>query len=186
LAEPGPPGRHRAFASSGQYPQRFSLASGPGTCWPRLAEHAASGPDRVERVGLAGLPLPSQPADLEHLLLLTDEEASETSAERTSALDREHTPAGSVLIGKTKQACVTLTICDRGRLEHHTAASHVDDCERVRVAVRINADHVVQLICKHSNDLQPRLGINSGAGLGGETAGGKTVTGHAPTGRTGF
>ena len=38
---------------------------------------------------------------------------------------------------------------DRGRLEQHTAASHVDDRERVRVAVRVNADHVVQLICKH-------------------------------------
>jgi hypothetical protein len=114
-----------------------------------LPEHAASGPDRVERVALAGAPLPSQPADLEHLLLLTDEEASETGAERASTLDREGTPAGSVLIGKTKHACVTLAICERGRLEHHTAAAHVDDRERVRVAVRVNADHVVQLIYKH-------------------------------------
>src|SRR6266542_4966793 len=29
------------------------------------------------------------------------------------------------------------------------------------------------------NDLQPRLGDNSGAGLGVKTAGGRTVTGHA-------
>jgi len=93
--------------------------------------------------------LPSQPADLEHPLLSADEESSETRAERASALDREGTPAGSVLIGKTKHAFVTLAICDRGRLEHHTAASHVDHRERVRVAVRVNADHVVQLICKH-------------------------------------
>jgi hypothetical protein len=114
-----------------------------------LAEHAASGSDRVERVALAGAPLPAQPADLEHPLLLADEEASETGAERTSALDREGTPSRSVLIGKAKHACVTLAICDRGRLEHHSAAAHVDDSERVRVAVRVNADHVVQLICKH-------------------------------------
>ena len=80
---------------------------------------------------------------------MADEESSETRAERACALDREGTPAGSVLIGKTKHACVTLAICDRGRLEHHTAAAHVDDRERVCVAVRVNADHVVQLICKH-------------------------------------
>jgi hypothetical protein len=30
------------------------------------------------------------------------------------------------------------------------------------------------------------LGDTSGAGLEVKTAGGKTVTGHAPTGRTGF
>ena len=114
-----------------------------------MAEHAARGSDRIERVALAGLPLPSQAADLEHPLLTADEEASETGAERTSALDREGTPAGRVLIGKPKHACVTLAICDRGRLEHHTTTSHVDDRERVRVAVRVNADHVVQLVCKH-------------------------------------
>ena len=80
---------------------------------------------------------------------MTEEEASETGAERTWAFDREHTPARRVLIGKTKHARVTLTICDRCRFEHDNAAAHVDDRERVRVAVRINADHVVQLICKH-------------------------------------
>ena len=80
---------------------------------------------------------------------MADEESSETGAERTSALDREGTPSRSVLIGKTKHAFVTLAICDRGRLEHHTAAHDVHDRERVRVAVRVNADHVVQLICKH-------------------------------------
>jgi hypothetical protein len=80
---------------------------------------------------------------------MADEESSETGAERTGALDREGTPATGVLIGKPKHACVTLAISDRGRLEHHTAASHVDDRERVRVAVRVNADHVVQLVRKH-------------------------------------
>ena len=56
---------------------------------------------------------------------------------------------GAVLISEAKHARVTLTIGDRGPLEHHTAAAHLDDRERVRVAVRVNADHVVQLICKH-------------------------------------
>src|SRR6266511_297295 len=147
--EPSSFGCHRAFASSGQCPQRFSLAAGTRPCWPRLAEDAASGPDRVERVALTDASFPTRPADLEHPLLMTDEKASKTGADRGVALDREHTPAGSVLIGKTKHARVTVTIGNCGRLEHHTASAHVDDRERVRIAMRINADHVVQLICKH-------------------------------------
>ena len=42
-------------------------------------------------------------------------------------------------------------------LEHDRAADHVHDRERVRVAVRIDTNHVVQLICEHPlTDLQPK------------------------------
>jgi hypothetical protein len=91
-----------------------------------------------------------------------------------------------VPIDKTKHARVTLSIRDRDRLEHHTAASHIDDRERVRVAMRINTNHVVELLCTHPTHLQPRLGDNSGAGPGVKTAGGRTVISHARNGRTGF
>jgi hypothetical protein len=59
---------------------------------------------------------------------------------------------------------------------------------RARIAVRIDTDDVVQLICKHPfTDLQPKSwGTRTGVGLGMETAGGRTVTGHALTTRTGF
>src|SRR5207247_10135062 len=114
----------RAAASA---PQRFSRAAGARSCRPCLAKHAARGPDRVERVALAGLPLPTQPANLEYPLLMTEEEASETGAERTCAFDREHTPARRVLIGKTKHARVTLTICHRCRFAHDTAPAPVAD-----------------------------------------------------------
>jgi hypothetical protein len=80
---------------------------------------------------------------------MIDQEPSETGAERTRAFDGEDTPAGGVLIDKTKHARVTLTICNLRRLEHHAARAHVDDRERVRITVRVDADHVVQLICKH-------------------------------------
>jgi hypothetical protein len=102
---------------------------------------------------------------------MSDEEACETGAERTSAFDCEDTPPGSVLIDKTKHAGITLGVCDRGRLEHDSAASHLDDRERVRVAVRINTNHVVQLICKHPNHLQPRLGDTLRCRSGGEDRG---------------
>ena len=115
----------------------------------------ASGSDRIERVVLAGPPLPSQPADLEHPLLMAAEESSETRAERAGALDQEGTPAGSMLIGMTKHAFVPLAIRDRGRLEHHTAAR----CGSTPITKSSSSASI-------RTDLQPRLGDNSGAGLG--------------------
>jgi hypothetical protein len=75
-----------------------------------------------------------------------------------------------------------------GRLKDDRSAKDMHDRERVRVAVRVDTDDVVQLICKHPRiDLQPkRWGTQTGVGLGMETAGGRTVTGHALTTRTGF
>jgi hypothetical protein len=63
----------------------------------------------------------------------------------------------------------------------------VHERERVRVAVRIDTNHVVQLICEHSlTDLQPKRWGHIRCRSGVETAGGRTVTGHALTTRTGF
>jgi len=33
--------------------------------------------------------------------------------------------------------------------ERFNTTTHLDDTDRMRVAVRIDTDHVVQLICKH-------------------------------------
>jgi hypothetical protein len=52
--------------------------------------------------------------------------------------------------------------------------------------VRVDADHVVQLICKHPTHLQPRLGDTLRSRSGVKTASGRTVMGHARDGRTGF
>ena len=42
------------------------------------------------------------------------------------------------------------------RFKNDCACNDLDDRERVRVAVRADADHLVQLICKHPlPDLQP-------------------------------
>jgi hypothetical protein len=71
-----------------------------------------------------------------------------------------------VLIGQAKNARVPLAICERRRLEHDSAAAHVDDSERMRVAMRIDTDHVVQLVCKHPYRPPARWGIDSGVGLG--------------------
>lgn len=44
---------------------------------------------------------------------------------------------------------VTFTARGNGRLEDDCATQHVHDRERVQVAVRIDTDHVIQLICEH-------------------------------------
>ena len=56
----------------------------------------------------------------------------------------------------------------------------------MHIAMRIDADHVVQLICKLTSTSSPALGDSSGAGLEVKTAGDRTVTSHAHKGRTGF
>ena len=82
---------------------------------------------------------------------------------------------------------VAVAVCDDRRLEHDRAADDLHDRERVRVAVRVDTNDVVQLICKHPyRPPAQALGDTTGVGLGMETAGGRTVTGHALTTRTGF
>src|SRR4030095_16061597 len=102
-------------------------------------------------------PLAPQPADLEHQLTAACQEASETGAERTGAFDRERAPTHGVLVDEFEGVRVSLVVRADVRLEHDRAADHVHDRERVRVAVRIDTNHVVQLICKQPlTDLQPK------------------------------
>jgi hypothetical protein len=46
---------------------------------------------------------------------------------------------------------VAVAVCEHRRLEHNGAALHVHDRERVRVAMWVDTDDVVQLICEHPN-----------------------------------
>jgi hypothetical protein len=49
----------------------------------------------------------------------------------------------------SKRGRVAVTVSRHRRLEHDDAAASIDDTDRVLVAVRVNTDHVVQLICNH-------------------------------------
>jgi len=91
-------------------------------------------------------------------------------------------------LGELQCSRVAVAVRVHGRLEDDSATDDMHDRKCVRVAVWVDTDDVVQLICKHPfTDLQPkRWGTRTGAGLGIETAGGRTVTGHALTTRTGF
>jgi len=50
---------------------------------------------------------------------------------------------------------VAVAARDDCRLEDDCAADDLHDRECMRVAVRVDTDDVVQLICKHPRDLQP-------------------------------
>jgi len=62
-----------------------------------------------------------------------------------------------VPVDEPQRLCVAVAARDDRRLEDDRPADDVHDRERMRVAVRIDADDVVQLICKHPRtDLQPK------------------------------
>jgi hypothetical protein len=63
-----------------------------------------------------------------------------------------------VLVDELQRVCVTVAARGDGRLKQDSSADDLHDGERMRVAVRVDTDHVVQLICKHRFHLQPRLG----------------------------
>jgi hypothetical protein len=86
------------------------------------------------------------------------------------ALDRERTATRGMCLGDTKCFRVAIAVGSDRRLEHDRTATDIDDPDRVLVAMRVDTDDVVQLICDHP-DRPPaqRWGTHSGAGLGMET-----------------
>jgi hypothetical protein len=150
LAKAGTLRVHGSFARGHQRPQRLAFPTNTRRSRTQLCEHAARRADRVERIGLAArATLPPQPADLEHPLATSAENAREAGTERAGALNRERSPTRRVLIDKPEGVRVTAAARGDIRLEHHGCAGDVQHRERMRVAVRVDADDVVQLICKH-------------------------------------
>jgi len=158
---------------------------------PRLREmlareRLARGACSVERVGLGTVASrrPRRTIDLHHPLALLEQEAGETGAEAARAFDRPDAPAGRLLAREAEQSLVA----ERVRGERHfrgDGTARVADCGRVRVAMRVHADHVVDPLCEHSHrDLLAEVD-RVGAGLGMQTAR-QDCDESRPLGRTGF
>jgi hypothetical protein len=99
LGESGALRVDRAFPSGYQRLQRLPLTTRPRRRRPLLAEHATSGADSVERVGLATrATLPPQPAHLEHPLARAAPETGQTGTERASPLDSKDSPTRGVRV----------------------------------------------------------------------------------------
>ena len=54
-----------------------------------------------------------------------------------------------MLLGEPQRLLVASSVCSDGGFEYDRAGPYVDDPDRVRVSVRVDADDVVQLICEH-------------------------------------
>ena len=101
---------------------------------------------------------------------MAGQEACQAGTERTRPFDRERTPTRRAFSDELQRLRVAAAVCRDGRLEHNDTTDNLDDSERVKVAVRVDTNDVVQLICKHPfTDLQPKCwGTRTGAGLGME------------------
>ena len=96
-------------------------------------------------------------------------------------------PTRSVRVDQPQRLCVAVTVRGRRRLEDDRAAEDVHDRECMKVAVRIDTDDVVQLICEHPYRPPARaLGGQIRCRSGVENRARHDCDGSRPTRRTGF
>ena len=103
-----------------------------------VSEHTPGGAYGIERVCLASrATFALDTANLENSLAVIGYEAGESRPVRSGALDREDTTAGRVTIREQQRRLVAGAVSLNARLEQHPAAAHLDDRERMPVAVRV-------------------------------------------------
>ena len=54
-----------------------------------------------------------------------------------------------MFLGQPERVRVALAARCNVPLEHHRSADDVNDSKRVQIAMRVDTDDVIQLICKH-------------------------------------
>ncbi len=67
----------------------------------------------------------------------------------TGAFDRPDTRAARTPIRDAHRLAIPARVCPHHMLCDERTRWHDDDRERVLVAVRVDTDHVVHLLCKH-------------------------------------
>src|SRR6266545_697780 len=107
--------------------------------------------DRVKRVVFAAQsPLRAGvPTDLEHLLAAIGEVASQPGAVMAGTLDRPNANTARLTLREAKRLRVTAPGSANHRLRQHRSSWSDNDSERVLIAVRVDTDHVIHLVCKH-------------------------------------
>jgi hypothetical protein len=163
LHERPPPHLDRAPARDQQQPQ--GLASLPASRQGELLARArrACGTNRVERVVFAAQPpLVARTATaLEHQLTAVAQVASKAGTVVTSTFNCPDTRARRVLVGEANRLRVAAGARPHRPLRDQPAARRANDRDRVPIAMRVDSDHVVQLVCKHHADPPTRL-VGSG------------------------
>jgi hypothetical protein len=154
-------------------------------------ERFASGTDRVELIRLRAVTTcwAARTFDLEHQLALSLKKDGQSRAITARSLDCPRSTAWGALTREAQQPSIAALVRGDCDLSLHDRCVRGEDRCGVRVAVRVDAEHMVGLVCQH--EIRPPVlwGVClSVLGLGIGTAKGKTVMSHAPhnTGRTGF
>lgn len=109
--------------------------------------------------------------DLMHLLALALQVTDKPGAVVAGALDRPESITGGVAICEADGVRVAACAGGRRRLRDHRAAVRVDDRDRVLVAMGVDGDHVVQLVCEHPTDPPTRRVRYAGLEQGNRAAG---------------
>ena len=147
-------------------PQNRSASSvgASAQTWPRIscsssaASRVAAWMRRVQPVVFATeSALTARDAtDLEHALSARMEVAAKTGAVAASPFDRPGASARRVMISDPKERSVTVRIRRRCPPGDNRARGRRDNRQDVLVTMGVDAEHVVQLVCKHqtrSSDL---------------------------------
>src|SRR6266508_4609275 len=134
-----------------QQTQRLAPLSGSRQRQRPARESRSCRSDRVQRVILATQPLlvTSAAADLEHRLAVTAQMASKPGTVMTCAFDRPNAATAAVLLDKPHCLRITARTRTHRLLRQHSTARRNNDREHMLIAVRVDADHVIHLICKH-------------------------------------
>lgn len=109
--------------------------------------------------------------DLMHLLALALQLADKPGAVVAGALDRPESIAGRVPVCEADSVRIAARAGGCRRLRNHRAGTRVDDRDRVLVAMGVDADHVVELVCEHPTDPPTRRVRYAGLEQGNRAAG---------------
>jgi hypothetical protein len=153
-------GADRAASRDQQHADGFAVAAGRGLCEVFALERFAGGTDRVERVGL-GAVAPGGAlgaVDLDDPFALREQEHGQPGAEAAGRLDRPDSAAARVPACVAQQALVAEGVGRDRRLRGDHSRARRDRGGRVRVAVRVDADHVVRVLCEHAHRRPPARG----------------------------
>jgi len=88
-------------------------------------------------------------ADLEHRLAAIGEVARQPAAVVAGTLDRPGTHAAGVAVGEAQRLRIAALADTNHRLRQYRSRGSGNDRERVLIAVRVDADHVIHLVCEH-------------------------------------
>jgi hypothetical protein len=176
----------RTLTGALEDPDRLALPTTAGLSRVIALERLLGGADRVELVGLRPR-APRRalgPIDLDDAFTALEQVRGEPRAVAAGRLDRPDPAGGRVLLAEDQHPLVAERVGRRRLRLANDAGRGLDHRGGVRVAVGIDADHVVGFVCEHPRNLL-LWGWLSVAGPG-ERSARRDCDGSRPSGRTGF